>query len=848
MKRTLPTYINVVSLLLLHFTVAVSQPEQNLGPLFESAAREFDVPAAVLEGIAFIETRWAHIRPQAKLDHERHMPPAYGVMGLRDDEWFGHSLRDAARLTNATPDVLKDDVGSNIRGAAALLASIASAQPQRPSIDDLQGWLDVIARYSGIPQRDIQGKYVQSLYQILHDGYDDWGIVIQPREIDMQEVEARISEIYSRVLSPLSEDYGPAVWYPSPNFNSRSGTPITHVIIHDTEGSFADALSWLTNPASGVSAHYLFRSSDGYLAQMVREGDRAWHVNCWNSWTVGIEHEGYVNQPQYYTPIMYEQSALLVRHLCDRYNISMDRLRIVGHFVWQDPVIFPQLGWDACNTHTDPGPFWNWDYFTSLIVADSTPPIVFSHVPSAGAQNVPVYKKISVKFDRPMSILATQDAFSLFPGISGSFSWSNDGTTMTFSPSAHLANLESYLVNITTAAKGSGGGQLQQALQFVFTTGPPDTEGPRITRSFPADSAVGVSPNMGFKIWFDESVVFSSFATRVRLVYLADTSVALGLGSVVYTDINDRGLLKFLPTSPLELDHTYRLSFLPGLRDVLGNLSSDEQRILFTVQVTPFVQGSVIDPFETNSAQWQQPHASPTTTGIDTTVTAFSISSTYKKGGSYSGKLAYTFTDTMGGLCRVLTLSRPPIQSANGWLGVWVFGDYSGNELEFWLSAVGGGDVIAQLGPINWFGWRFVHAPLGGNITDLNSIVLRQVSGASGAVYFDDMQVETITSVLAEGNGRVHSPFTLHQNYPNPFNPSTSIFFELERSEHVTLSVHNTLGQRVAVLLEKPMESGRYRVEFSGRSDDGLQLPSGVYFNRLQTSAGAQVRKMLLVK
>ncbi|MEK7249582.1 MAG: hypothetical protein AAB209_04080, partial [Bacteroidota bacterium] len=74
-----------------------AQPEQNLVPVFESAAREFNVPASLLKGIAFVETRWMHVRPETSFDSDRHMPPAYGVMGLRDDEWFGHSLIGAAR-------------------------------------------------------------------------------------------------------------------------------------------------------------------------------------------------------------------------------------------------------------------------------------------------------------------------------------------------------------------------------------------------------------------------------------------------------------------------------------------------------------------------------------------------------------------------------------------------------------------------------------------------------------------------------------------------------------------------------------------------------------------------------
>jgi hypothetical protein len=287
------------------------------------------------------------------------------------------------------------------------------------------------------------------------------------------------------------------------------------------------------------------------------------------------------------------------------------------------------------------------------------------------------------------------------------------------------------------------------------------------------------------------------------------------------------------------------------LRDILGNLSGVEQRVTFTVETAPFVQGGVIDPMENNSAQWQQPETSPETIGIDTALTSFAISSTYKKSGSYSGKIAYAFSDTTSGVCRVLNFSQPPATIANGWFGAWILGDNSGNQLEYWFTLAGGVDAIVVVGSIDWFGWKFVNVPLNSpaNVVAFNSVVIRQTAGAdrSGALYVDDLQLETITGISEQGRGPYHA-FALHQNYPNPFNPSTTIFFELERDEEATLSVYNTLGQRVAVLLNKHLDAGRHSVSFPGLSAEGSPLPSGVYLYRLQTSSGSQVRKMVLMK
>jgi flagellar hook assembly protein FlgD len=123
------------------------------------------------------------------------------------------------------------------------------------------------------------------------------------------------------------------------------------------------------------------------------------------------------------------------------------------------------------------------------------------------------------------------------------------------------------------------------------------------------------------------------------------------------------------------------------------------------------------------------------------------------------------------------------------------------------------------------------------------------MSGAdiAGALYFDDLQVQVSTGVKLN-DSVVHKSFVLYQNYPNPFNPSTTIVFELERPEQATLAVFNTLGQRVATLINSKLEAGSHRVQFTGRGNDGRQLPSGVYLYRLQTSSGVEVKRMLLLK
>ncbi|GAB1349839.1 hypothetical protein MASR1M107_20530 [Ignavibacteriales bacterium] len=85
--------------------------------------------------------------------------------------------------------------------------------------------------------------------------------------------------------------------------------------------------------------------------------------------------------------------------------------------------------------------------------------------------------------------------------------------------------------------------------------------------------------------------------------------------------------------------------------------------------------------------------------------------------------------------------------------------------------------------------------------------------------------------------------FNLGQNYPNPFNPSTTIKFALPADMNVKLDVYNTLGEKVAELVNGQMSAGTYSIAF-----DASSLPSGIYFYRIEAGSNVAVRKMILMK
>ena len=96
------------------------------------------------------------------------------------------------------------------------------------------------------------------------------------------------------------------------------------------------------------------------------------------------------------------------------------------------------------------------------------------------------------------------------------------------------------------------------------------------------------------------------------------------------------------------------------------------------------------------------------------------------------------------------------------------------------------------------------------------------------------------------------SEFALNQNYPNPFNPTTTITYSLpvkngvETSRQgvtVSLQIFNSLGQKVATLVNKEQAPGNYSVQFNADN-----LPSGIYFYTLRAGNFVSTKKMILIK
>jgi photosystem II stability/assembly factor-like uncharacterized protein len=99
------------------------------------------------------------------------------------------------------------------------------------------------------------------------------------------------------------------------------------------------------------------------------------------------------------------------------------------------------------------------------------------------------------------------------------------------------------------------------------------------------------------------------------------------------------------------------------------------------------------------------------------------------------------------------------------------------------------------------------------------------------------------TTGVNDNNPKTPTGFSLHQNFPNPFNPNTTIKFTIREKFLVNLSVFNTLGIKVAELVNGNKNAGEYQVNFNAAN-----LPSGVYIYKLNAGNSSSSNKMIILK
>ena len=370
---------------------------------FQQAYQNYPaVPRGVLETVSWTRTHMKNIN-ESYASSCTGMPKPYGVMGVFDDgaNYFKENGKLIAQLSGISVEQQKATITSQVNAYAAAFEvlflqnatlteneRIYQAFIQLSEIPD-SGKVNLYARDAQVFEmmrflNDVNFAQQHGFHAHTLDLEQVFGVdnleVLSSNQVNFTEngIQNSAGTPFSNEggITPKSVGYGPALWVatPSCNYNSRNGVVVEAITIHTIQGSYAGAISWAQNCSANVSYHYVIRSSDGQITQMLEEHQRGWHVGNSNSIAIGFEHEGWIDQSSWYTEAMYQSSAALSKHITTK-NHDAD-LKPIRTFYGAATTGTNTLG--ACTrikghqhfpsqSHTDPGIYWNWEKYFKLV-------------------------------------------------------------------------------------------------------------------------------------------------------------------------------------------------------------------------------------------------------------------------------------------------------------------------------------------------------------------------------------------------------------------------------------------------------------------------------------------------
>jgi len=110
-------------------------------------------------------------------------------------------------------------------------------------------------------------------------------------------------------------------------------------------------------------------------------------------------------------------------------------------------------------------------------------------------------------------------------------------------------------------------------------------------------------------------------------------------------------------------------------------------------------------------------------------------------------------------------------------------------------------------------------------------------------IYNNNYQFDSTSTSVVDQHISVPSNYLLYQNYPNPFNPNTTIKYQIPDLSFVTLKIYDVLGNEIITLVNKETQAGSYEIDFNAKD-----LPSGIYFYKLQAGNIVETKQMVLMK
>ncbi len=289
-----------------------------------------------------------------------------------------------------------------------------------------------------------------------------------------------------------------------------------------------------------------------------------------------------------------------------------------------------------------------------------------------------------------------------------------------------------------------------------------------LVSSYPEDGQSNVSPSTRIILDFNNPLTESSLEDYILLLDQNNSAVDVAYD---YSMIDD-GKLILDPVGGLSGNAVYKI-YIDYRTSSVNGLQYEKNSILEfeTGQDRP-VSGEALENFE-GSSQF-----SFITFNVVEETTSIDMISDKAYEGNLSAQLTYEFSSTSGtGYCRMLYDPELSVGPATGkYVGMWVYGDCSYNNLEVWFSKPDGNIAAPLKITLSWSGWKYIDAELaplfGDDSISLNSIAVRQNKDRelSGLVKLDYVSIQDLLPQVTAFSPSDSDPVELDEGFEMEFN------------------------------------------------------------------------------
>ena len=384
----------------------------------------------------------------------------------------------------------------------------------------------------------------------------------------------------------------------------------------------------------------------------------------------------------------------------------------------------------------------------ALSMARNTPPEVIDYSPKVSAdESVLVSTTVTISFNWDMETEATAAALEISPAVEGTVTFEDDNHTLRFTPASRFEPGVLYTVTLGTDAchpDATYNNHLQEPFSFQFTTS--DRGSISIVQTYPSAGESNVPLNPTFIAVFDAKVVNKTVSSNVAVLDMDGNVIKVNTRTAKYNQAPaPYGHAAFeIGSDGLKPNTDYQFVLYPEISDVDGVLLNE------TVSI-PFRTGDKVEPTlplldEMETAFFVVDKE----TSVDASGMSVLADKNKKYAGSYSNKMAYTFTNVGGEA--IFNAINPALIVGNSVskLGMYVAADYSFNTL-YAKWATDGDIKYTKICDLDYAGWLYQEAdmselPAG---VDYQFMGLRLVGGSnllsgSGAFNIDNIHAEYV--------------------------------------------------------------------------------------------------------